>query len=85
MGHVARQLEADGIPTVIVAVEAFGARLAGMRVPRVLLTPFPMGRPFGPPHDAETQRAVMEAALALLASADAAGSVTVFGGAYRPG
>jgi hypothetical protein len=63
-------LEAAGIPTVIVAVAAFEQPLRKMALPRVLLTPYLMGRPVGPVGDAGAQRAVLRAALNLLESAE---------------
>ena len=70
VGHVARLMEASGIPTVVVAVAAFEQPLKKMALPRTLLTPFLMGRPVGPVGDARTQRRVLRAALDLLGSAD---------------
>lgn len=37
-----------------------------IRVPRALGVPYPLGFPLGRPNDAEGQRAVLRAALALL-------------------
>lgn len=70
VGHVARLMEDSGIPTVVVAVAAFEQPLKKMALPRVLLTPYLLGRPVGPVGDARTQRRVLRAALDLLASAD---------------
>jgi hypothetical protein len=70
VGHVARLIEASGVPTVVVAVAAFEQPLKKMALPRVLLTPFLLGRPVGPVGDARTQRGVLRAALDLLESAD---------------
>src|SRR5512134_634242 len=47
-------------------------RAAG--VPRLVGVSHPMGQPFGRPHDADRQRAVLRAMLELLASASAPGS-----------
>jgi hypothetical protein len=69
VGHVARFYEAQGVPTVIVAVEAFRDTLEGMHVPRALLTPFPMGRPFGAPGDSAQQSDVLKMALNLIEEA----------------
>ena len=69
VGHVARLMESSGIPTVVVAVAAFEQPLKKMALPRVLLTPYLLGRPVGPVGDARTQRSVLRAALDLLASA----------------
>ena len=69
VGHVARLMEASGIPTVVVAVAAFEQPLKKMSLPRVLLTPYLLGRPVGPVGDISTQRHVIRAALNLLESA----------------
>ncbi len=75
VGHIARLVEEAGIPTVIIATEAFRPRLEAMTVPRLVLTPNPMGRPLGAPHDVAGQRKTLNAALALLESASGAGSI----------
>lgn len=82
VGHVARLLEAAGIATVVIAVGAFRDRMKGMILPRVLVTPHPMGRPVGAPGDVARQRAVIRAALTLLESADHAGTMLDLGGEY---
>jgi len=69
VGHAARFFEAQGVPTVIVAVDAFRDTLEAMHVPRALLTPFPMGRPFGVPGDSAQQSEVLKMALTLLEEA----------------
>lgn len=69
VGHVARLMESAGIPTVVVAVAAFEEPLKKMMLPRVLLTPYLLGRPVGPVGDARAQRGVLQAALDLLAEA----------------
>ncbi|MCP4688041.1 MAG: hypothetical protein GY859_08330, partial [Desulfobacterales bacterium] len=51
VGHVARLLEESGIATVIVAVQAFETRMRMMALPRTVLTPHLIGRPFGAPGD----------------------------------
>jgi len=63
-------MEAAGIPTVVVAVAAFEEPLIKMALPRVLLTPFLLGRPVGTAGDEGTQRKVLFAALDLLESAE---------------
>jgi len=75
VGHVARLLEESGIPTVLIAVRAFRARLEMMTLPRVLLTPHLMGRPLGPPGDRSRQRQTLEAALKILVSAQKSGTI----------
>ena len=62
-------METAGIPTVVVAVAAFESPLRKMMLPRVLLTPFLMGRPIGPAGDQPIQQGVLKAALDVLASA----------------
>ena len=63
-------MEESGIPTVVVAVAAFEQPLEKMALPRVLLTPYLLGRPVGPAGDERAQRGVLRAALDLLESAD---------------
>lgn len=83
MGHVARLLEADGIPTVVIAVKAFLPRLEPMKIPRLVLTNHPMGRPLGAPGDRERQRAVIVAALNLLETATRGDTTVEFPEPYR--
>ncbi|WP_420641656.1 hypothetical protein [Candidatus Leptofilum sp.] len=75
VGHVARVFEAAGLPTITIAVAAFAGRLEPMQVPRLLLTPFLMGRPLGQPNDDETQRDVLRTGLRLLETAVATPTV----------
>jgi hypothetical protein len=75
VGHVARLLEEGGIPTVLIAVRAFQARLEMMTLPRVVITPNLMGRPLGPAGDRSRQRQTLEAALDLLGRAQKAGTI----------
>jgi hypothetical protein len=79
VGHLARLLEAAGIPTVIVAIRAFQDRLAAMTPPRVLITPRLMGQPLGTPGDHDAQRATILAALDLLQTAKQAGTIELYG------
>lgn len=65
VGHVQRALETAGIATVGIYIEAFAHVPHQMSLPRVLITPHPLGRPIGAPNDAERQLAVVEAALDL--------------------
>ncbi len=85
VGHVARTVESAGIPTVAVYVKAFEKVAREMRLPRVLLTRHPVGRPLGAPGDRERQAAVVRAALELLETAPNGGVVREFGEPYRPG
>jgi hypothetical protein len=84
VGHVARVAEEAGIPTVAVYVKAFEKVAKEMALPRVLVTRHPVGRPLGAPGDAERQRNVLLAALELLESAPANGSIRGFEEPYRP-
>lgn len=73
MGLVARVIEAAGIPTVTLNMIWVYQRLVGM--PRVAAIEHPFGRPFGDVGDAETQRAVLRAALGVFETAREAGHV----------
>ena len=76
VGHIARQLEEAGIPTVIITAAPFQDRLEAMSPPRLVVTPYPMGRPLGLPHRADQQRAVLLSALNLLQDANGNGAVS---------
>ena len=67
MGLVARVLEASGIPTVTISLIPELTRAVG--VPRLAGLGYPMGRPFGNPHDVDGQRAVLRSALELFSIA----------------
>ena len=72
---MARLLEAAGMPTVIIAARAFQPRLQAMTLPRLVTTPFLMGRPLGPPGHSKQQRATLIAALNLFEEAKRAGTL----------
>lgn len=74
VGHVARAIEAAGIPTVAVFIRAFRHVAEAMMLPRVVITSHLMGRTVGPPGAWDRQREVVGAALALLVSASAGGT-----------
>jgi hypothetical protein len=61
LGHY---LEDEGIATT--GISLVREHTEGYRPPRFLWVPFPLGRPFGAPGEATFQRAVLQAALALL-------------------
>ena len=63
-------MENAGIPTVVIACRIFRPRLEVMSLPRLLLTPYPKGRPLGAPGDVIGQRKTLEAALKLLVEGD---------------
>ena len=67
MSLVARHLEANGIPTVIMGCAKDIVEEAG--VPRFLWSDFPLGNSCGRPGDVESQRQTLELALRLLETA----------------
>ena len=73
MGLVARVIEAAGVPTVALNMIWTLNRLVGM--PRIAAIEHPFGRPYGDVDDAETQTAVLRAALDVFARAQDPGSV----------
>jgi hypothetical protein len=72
---VARQLEGNGISTVILGSARDIVEYCG--VPRFLFTDFPLGNPCGIPYDLISQRRILAQALGLLESAIAAGTTLV--------
>jgi len=66
---VARHLEADGLPTVIMGCAKDIVEHCG--VPRLLFSDFPLGNSAGKPFDADSQAATLELALRVLESAPA--------------
>ena len=64
---MARLFDAAGLSTVTVTMMPGLAQRLG--IPRVVGVEFPFGHPFGRPGDAETQTAVLRAALRLLEEA----------------
>ena len=67
MSLVARHLEADGLPTVIMGCARDIVEHCG--VPRFLFSDFPLGNSAGKPFDADSQAATLELALCVLESA----------------
>ena len=67
MSLVARHLEANGIPTVIVGSALDIVEYCG--VPRFLFTDFPLGNPCGHPWDRAMQEAIVRQAIGLLETA----------------
>jgi D-proline reductase (dithiol) PrdB len=64
VGLVARVIEEAGIPTVLVST---GRDLTRQVLPpRSVFVNFPMGNPFGRPHDAAMQRRILLDALRLV-------------------
>ena len=66
---LARHLEEDGIPTVIMGCAKDIVEHCG--VPRFLFSDFPLGNEAGRPFDVESQRQTLELALRVLESAPA--------------
>ncbi len=73
MGLVGRKIEAAGIPTVTLNMIWVLQNAIGM--PRVAAIEHPFGRPFGDVGDAETQVAVLRAALDVFRRAEKPGHV----------
>ena len=67
MSLVARHLEANAIPTVVVGSARDVVEECG--VPRFLFSDFPLGNPCGKPYDREMQRRIVGYALDLFESA----------------
>jgi hypothetical protein len=64
---VARYLERNGIPTVVMGAAKDIVEWAG--VPRFLFSDFPLGNSAGKPHEPATQRFTLDLALKVLESA----------------
>ena len=69
MSLVARHLEANGIPTVVIATARDIVEHCG--VARLLHVDFPLGNPVGVPFDVAMQSEILDMALDLLVSATA--------------
>jgi len=82
VGHLARLLEEAGIATVIIAVRSFRSKLEQLTLPRVLLTPYLLGRPVGPPGESEQQLATLRAGLDLLENAREGGTIEEYQESY---
>lgn len=70
VGLIARHLEANGIPTVIMGCAKDIVEHCG--VPRFLFSDLPLGNSAGKPFDVESQRTTLELALRVLETAPAA-------------
>jgi hypothetical protein len=75
VGHTARVLEANGISTVVIYIRAFRHQAQHLAVPRTVVTSNLLGRTVGRVGDIEGQRAVVRAAVRLLAEAQAPGVI----------
>ena len=70
MSLVARHLEANGIPTIIIGSALDIVEHCG--VPRFLYADFPLGNPCGVPYDQSMQLSIISQAIALLRTATTA-------------
>jgi len=70
VGLIARYLEANGLPTVIMGAAKDIVEHCG--VPRFLFSDVPLGHSAGKPFDVESQTATLELALRVLETAPAA-------------
>lgn len=75
VGHIARLLEENQIPTIITASNVFEKQLREMHLPRVLLTSNIVGRPLGKPFDRKAQKEVILKGLNMLDNALENGTV----------
>jgi hypothetical protein len=75
VGHIARLLEENKIPTIITASKVFEKQLQAMHLPRVLLTSNMMGRPLGKPFDKTTHKNIILKGLNLLDKAQKSGTM----------
>ena len=66
MSLVARYLERNGIPTVVMGAAKDIVEWVG--VPRFLFSDFPLGNSCGKPHEPDTQRFTLDLALKVLES-----------------
>ncbi len=71
------------MPTVSIFVRAFRHVADAMKLPRVVVTRHPMGRPLGAPGDVARQREVLLAALRLLQEAQEGDSIVELPDPYR--
>ena len=75
MSLVSRYLEANGIPTVVIATAKDIVENCG--VPRLLFVDFPLGNPCGVPFNNGMQSDIIESALKLLETANEPGKTAV--------
>jgi hypothetical protein len=72
---IARHLEANGIPTVIIGSARDIVEFCG--VPRFLFVDFPLGNPCGKPWDIDMQRRIVAHGLSLFETASASRTTVV--------
>ncbi len=68
MGAVAHYIEEGGVPTS--GISLVRENTVAIRPPRALWVSYPLGRPFGAPHDAGLQQRTLRAVLALFERTD---------------
>ena len=70
---IARHLEAEGLPTIVVG-STLDIMVAG-RPPRALFIDYPLGHSVGPPFDTEIQTRIVRTGLACLTDIQTAGEI----------
>ncbi|MFK7862962.1 MAG: hypothetical protein AB8B95_01930 [Pseudohongiellaceae bacterium] len=80
MSLVARILEANGIPTLVLGSAMDIVKRCN--VPRYLHSDLPLGNPCGAPYDKAMQRLILEQGLQLLTDADEPGTIKRSGAAW---
>jgi D-proline reductase (dithiol) PrdB len=73
VGLIARAVESEGIPTVVVSIARDLTEAVG--TPRAIFLRWPLGHPLGEPHKALQQRNVIFAALRQLVEAQEPGVI----------
>ena len=83
VGHTARVLEENGIPTVSVMIRSFRHQAERIKPPRTLITRHMLGRTIGAPFDVARQRHVVQSALDLLVNATEAATIVELEETYK--
>ena len=83
MSLIARYLEENGIPTVVIGTARDIVESAN--VARFLFVDFPLGSPCGEPWETDQQRAIFEQALSLFETATVPGTTVEAGYAWSKG
>lgn len=81
MGLVAREIEAAGIPTVVISLALEITQRVG--VPRALFVKWPLGHPLGEANAAAQQRTIIYDSLRLLLTATEPGVIAQPGYRWR--
>ena len=70
-------MEEEGISTVVIGSGMYEERLRAMKLPRTIITQYPLGRPLGSPGDIRTQSKIILAALQMLETTELPAEVLV--------